>query len=158
MTGEIARRGSSDTRWFGSRDVVRRSTSRGVIPGLGLRDLLGQLNACAVLRCAAAHVYRCRGDLGLPVEGLISKAALARSTAKSLPAVSLAFSTPPLNPVLFRPPHVRPTYSIELSKLRVEHTPCTDGVARVGLTAWAACTPFGGCDDEHPQAHSRGRV
>jgi conjugative relaxase-like TrwC/TraI family protein len=31
-------------------------------------------------------------------------------------------------------------------------------VARVGLTVAAACTPSGGCDDEHPQAHSRVRV
>jgi hypothetical protein len=27
-------------------------------------------------------------------------------------------------------------------------------VAQVGLTAVAACTPSGGCDDESPQAHS----
>jgi hypothetical protein len=31
-------------------------------------------------------------------------------------------------------------------------------VARVGLTARAVCTPSGGCDDEHPQAHCGGRV
>jgi hypothetical protein len=31
-------------------------------------------------------------------------------------------------------------------------------VAWVGLTAPAACTPSGGCDDEHPQAHGWGRI
>jgi hypothetical protein len=39
------------------------------------------------------------------------------------------------------------------------HTPhAPTEVARLGLTAPAACTPSGGCDDEHPQADSGGRV
>jgi hypothetical protein len=29
-------------------------------------------------------------------------------------------------------------------------------VARVGLTVWRHVPPSGGCDDEHPQAHSWG--
>src|SRR5215217_6452369 len=35
------------------------------------------------------------------------------------------------------------------------HTSCTPEVAWVCLTAAVACTPSGGCDDEHPQAHCR---
>ena len=42
------------------------------------------------------------------------------------------------------------------SMLDTPHAP--PEVTRVGLTARAACTPFGGCDDEPPQAHSRGWV
>jgi hypothetical protein len=47
---------------------------------------------------------------------------------------------------------------LELSKLRVEHTPCTAGRSSGRLTAPTACTPLGGCDDEHAQAHSRVRI
>ena len=43
-------------------------------------------------------------------------------------------------------------------KNAMSHTPHAPELARVGLTAPTACTPSGGCDDEHPQAHSWVRV
>jgi hypothetical protein len=94
----------------------------------------------------------------LPAERLISNAALAGSTPKASPAVYSASSAPALNPVLSQTVALPSDVPMELSKLRVEHTPCTPEVARVGLTAPAACTPSGGCDDEHPQAHLGIRV
>jgi hypothetical protein len=78
----------------------------------------------------------------LPAEGLIS-AALARSTAKASPAVYSAWSTPPLNPVISRPPHLCPTYPLELSKLRVEHTWCTAGTYPQVVTTRPASRPLG---------------
>ena len=36
-----------------------------------------------------------------------------------------------------------PTYPLELQSFHVQHTSCTPEVARIGLTAPAAFTPFG---------------
>src|SRR5215218_2465534 len=86
-------------------------------------------------------------------------AALAGWTAMSSPAVYSASSTPPLNrrDISDRPTSVRRTPSN--SQSFESNTPdAPSGVARVGLTAPAACTPSGRCDDEPPQAHRWVRV
>ena len=80
----------------------------------------------------------------LPAERLISNAAPARSTAESSTAVYSASSIPPLNPVISQtaaPPSDVPPRTPKASMSNTPDAPSE--VARVGLTAPAACTPFG---------------
>jgi hypothetical protein len=86
-----------------------------------------------------------------PLERLISNshAAHARSTANSSPAVCS-----PLIRVMSETAALPPTYPLELSKLRVEHTPCTAGSNSGRPDRSDGMYPLGGCDDEPAQAHS----
>ena len=111
VAGDLAEFGPAE---FDCRGVVRDGV---ILLGQGRR-----LKETPVSRSA----YDRRACSALPAERLVSNAALARSTARSSPAVYSAASTPPLNPVILRPPHFRLTYPLELSKLRVEHTRCTE--------------------------------
>src|SRR5215217_280141 len=71
--------------------------------------------------------YGRRACSALRAGRLFCNAALARSSAKSSPAVYSASSTPPLSPVMSQTAALPSNVPLELSKLRVEHTQCTAG-------------------------------
>jgi hypothetical protein len=80
-------------------------------------------------QCDADYLSAARSDYGHPAcsalstERLISNAALARSTAKSSPAVYSAASTPPLNPVMSQTAAIPSDVPPRTLKRRVEHRP-----------------------------------
>jgi hypothetical protein len=80
---------------------------------------------------------------------------LPANSSPRLPA--LVYTASKFCDVSDRGSSVRRTHSNSQSfESNTPHAPSE--VARVGLTAPAACTPSGGCDDERPQAHGRGRL
>ena len=94
------------------------------------------------------------GTAATPVKGTRpSPERLALAEAKSIPRSTRGR---PLSPGAHRAPKGTAARAPSNPKASKSHTPhARSEVARVGLTAQAACTPSGGCDDEHPQAHSR---